>query len=144
MFCRWQMAGIVFGSFTPEQRIVLSCGASRSGFRKCERTTRFTHLRIRRGFPIPVVVVRRLGRGTRRRSTSGRPRSTYLRTESSQRPVLACSTRESLREVSKPADSNFLPRPSTQRITQKYATKIHSDYVSQVLQLISQNNKKKR
>lgn len=104
------MAGIVPGRPTPEQGPLLPGRASGSGLRRRgpERSghAKRPQPRLRGGFPISPVVVRHVGRGPRRRPSARRPRKTRLRTEPTQRPVLACPPRESLRQVSVVAISN--------------------------------------
>lgn len=78
------MVGLLSGRSPPEQRIILQSGTSRSGFRKHRRTTWIADRRVRRGVQVPFVVVRRMGRSSRRRQVTNDSRTAGFCAESSQ------------------------------------------------------------
>lgn len=97
---RRQVAGFLPRRSPPEQRPLLQGGASGPGFRKQRRTTWITDSGIRWGFQVPVVVVRSMGRGSRRRQAPSDPRTAGFRAEPSQWSILAGTSGESVRQVS--------------------------------------------
>lgn len=94
------MAGVMPGRAASQQGPVLQGGASRPRFRERRRAPGLADRRVRRSLQVSTVVVRRVGRGSRRRPTARGPRQTGLRPESPQRSVLAGTAGESVRQVS--------------------------------------------
>lgn len=95
------MAGLLSGSSSPEQRTVLQGGASWPRIWEQRRTAWITDGRVRRRIQVPFMVVRRMGRSSRRRQATGDSRTASFRAKSSQWSILAGSSGESVRQVSR-------------------------------------------
>lgn len=95
------MAGLLSGSTSPEQRAVLQGGASWPRIWEQRRTAWLADGRVRRCIQVPFMVVRRMGRSSGRRQAAGDSRTASFRAESSQWSILAGSSGESVRQVSR-------------------------------------------
>lgn len=76
------MVGVMSGSIAPQQGSVLQGGTCRSGFRQRWRTIGLADRRVRRGVQVSIVVVWRVGGGSRRRQITSGSRKTGFRAKS--------------------------------------------------------------
>lgn len=122
------MVSFLPGRSALEQGTFLQGGTSWSRIREQRRTTWVTNGWIRRGLQVSIVVVRRMGRSSRRRQATGDSRTAGFRAKSSQWSILAGSSGESVCQVSTGASAStreyLLIYPSCERPRMRFFSRL--------------------